>query len=808
MQVEQRIGVIGASGLVGAAVTEALLAHGFKINAVQRNPDTLSIDHQNLNKYKADALNAEEIEKGLEGVSKVLITVNRDPALNVHLFTQYAGIISQILIKLGINQIIYVAGMGLMKFGDKHGFEAPDYFPQFKDAALDHLGAVKIYEATGINLTVMCPPWIIKQPFSDEYAFSTDGYVQTAEMKVGTGQLANFILKEFNDQINVGKRVHISYVLCSKTNLSQNYYHILKEKYIFIFQKIIFMSDRQAQILERKRQIELLKQKQMETLQQTQQLQSAPVSNPDSTNISPQKQNEQQVQQPNMLDLYFQQKMRKLTTCPVEIFSYVPKRKEEVFTVEFGIQCESFEPEQQIKEEPIPLYEQQRRESRRKEQIPQSAEKAAAAAPVQVEKKISQEEINSMIQSQAFHSFFTRATKIVEKAIIKPDVDILEDIIQSANVVQEQAKDLITHQMNLSYPQYTQNRVVTSLSWSPNLPGTVLASYSQNEEGSISDQVGVALIWSLQLKSRPEFYCFSSSPITQAVFHPFSPSLIIGGLYNGQVVIWDIRTKQTPEKRTTLNSGGHSFPIYGLSVVGSQNAHNLISVSNDGKVCMWNMGMLNQPQKVIDLKVKARHPNLQPPGPQEVNVTCLGFPNGDANNFYIGSEDGALYKTKLHPNQNEDPLSSYLEHNGPITSVSINPSGPPFLQNLVLTSSYDWTVKLWNPRVSNQELMTFECSEDYVYDVAWNGQHSTMFTSVDGEGYVDLWDISQDLEAPITRHKSGQNSINKQSWNNDGSKLAIGDSVGNVQILQLQQKFIKQDNEKIGRLENLFRQEK
>ena len=60
-------------------------------------------------------------------------------------------------------------------------------------------------------------------------------------------------------------------------------------------------------------------------------------------------------------------------------------------------------------------------------------------------------------------------------------------------------------------------------------------------------------------------------------------------------MIWDIRSKQTPEKRTTLNSGGHSFPIYGLSVVGSQNAHNLISVSNDGKVCMWNMGMLNQP---------------------------------------------------------------------------------------------------------------------------------------------------------------------------------------------------------------------
>lgn len=63
----------------------------------------------------------------------------------------------------------------------------------------------------------------------------------------------------------------------------------------------------------------------------------------------------------------------------------------------------------------------------------------------------------------------------------------------------------------------------------------------------------------------------------------------MGGLYNGQVVVWDLRAKHTPEKRSTLNSGGHSYPIYGLSVVGSQNANNLISSSNDGRVCIWNL---------------------------------------------------------------------------------------------------------------------------------------------------------------------------------------------------------------------------
>ena len=33
-----------------------------------------------------------------------------------------------------------------------------------------------------------------------------------------------------------------------------------------------------------------------------------------------------------------------------------------------------------------------------------------------------------------------------------------------------------------------------------------------------------------------------------------------------------------------------------MRVVGTQNAHNLISVSTDGKMCSWSLDMLSQPQ--------------------------------------------------------------------------------------------------------------------------------------------------------------------------------------------------------------------
>lgn len=37
-------------------------------------------------------------------------------------------------------------------------------------------------------------------------------------------------------------------------------------------------------------------------------------------------------------------------------------------------------------------------------------------------------------------------------------------------------------------------------------------------------------------------------------------------------------------------------PVYCVNVVGTQNAHNLISISTDGKMCSWSLDMLSQPQ--------------------------------------------------------------------------------------------------------------------------------------------------------------------------------------------------------------------
>ena len=48
---------------------------------------------------------------------------------------------------------------------------------------------------------------------------------------------------------------------------------------------------------------------------------------------------------------------------------------------------------------------------------------------------------------------------------------------------------------------------------------------------------------------------------------------------------------------------GHTFPLYGLTSVSTVNmANNIVSVSNDGRLCVWNDNNLAQPTTQLDLR--------------------------------------------------------------------------------------------------------------------------------------------------------------------------------------------------------------
>ncbi|XP_014616180.1 PREDICTED: cytoplasmic dynein 1 intermediate chain-like isoform X17 [Polistes canadensis] len=419
--------------------------------------------------------------------------------------------------------------------------------------------------------------------------------------------------------------------------------------------------------------------------------------------------------------------------------------------------------------------------------LPQVKEVQPAVTQVEQEKEkekpkkevreFSEEEKQMIILSEDFKRFLDCTSRIVERALGE-SIDIYTDY--TGTMDGEDGLDEKSHQqlwLNRSFfcERWSRNRCVTSMDWSPQFPELLAASYNNNDD-TPNDPDGVCLVWNTKFKkSTPEFIFHCQSPVMSTTFAKFHPNLILGGTYSGQIVLWDNRVqKRTPVQRTPLSASAHTHPVYCLTVVGTQNAHNLISISTDGKLCSWSLDMLSQPQETLNLLLKQS---------KTIAATCLAFPHGDVNNFVVGSEDGTVYGDCRHGRKSAVVEIFYEGHQGPVTGISTHAvQGGIDFSHLFLTSSIDWTIKLWSLK-ELKPLYSFEHNGDYVYDVAWSPTHPALFAAVDDSGRLDLWNLNQDTEVPAASViVDGNPALNRVSWTPSGLHVTVGDDTGKIWV--------------------------
>jgi len=394
-------------------------------------------------------------------------------------------------------------------------------------------------------------------------------------------------------------------------------------------------------------------------------------------------------------------------------------------------------------------------------------------------REFSEEEKKVLMMTENFHEFFNRSTRLVERALAEDDhlyLDYSHNYSQDLSEEEDGCRK-VSLSRTFTDERWSRNRCVTCLDWCPQYPELLLASYNNNVD-TPHEPDGVVLVWNSKFKkSSPEFIFHCQSPVMSTAFSRFHPNLIVGGTYSGQIVMWDNRTpKRTPVQRSPLTSLAHTHPVHCLRMVGTQNAHSLISISTDGKLCSWSLDMLSTPHDVQDLQKKQN---------RNMAVTSLSFLHSDINNFVVGSEEGAVYTACRHGNKT-GIVDVYEGHGAPITGVSAHPNpGPIDFSHLVLSSSMDWTVKLWSIK-DTKPLYSFDNSSDYVYDVAWSPTHPAVFASVDGAGRLDLWDLNRDTEvATASVVLDGCPAINKVAWASSGAQLAVGDDGGKVHLFDV-----------------------
>lgn len=394
-------------------------------------------------------------------------------------------------------------------------------------------------------------------------------------------------------------------------------------------------------------------------------------------------------------------------------------------------------------------------------------------------RELSSDEKQTIMLSGEFVRFMSRAGRLMERALAE-STDIYADYTggtDTDDALDDKSDARLSLVRTFSCDRWSRGRCVTCLDWSSAHPELVLASY-HNSEDAPHDPDGVCLVWNTKYKkTTPEDVFHCQSPVMSATFARFHPNLILGGTYSGQIVLWDNRVqKRTPIQRTPLSLQAHSHPVYCLTVVGTQNAHNLISVSTDGRLCSWSLDMLSQPQETVDLQHRQS---------KAVAVTAMAFPHSDVNNFVLGSEEGNIYSGCRH-GARVGVTDCFEGHAGPVTGVSCHSvPGSIDFSHLFLTSSMDWTIKLWSLK-ENKPLYSFEDSGDYVLDARWSPTHPALFAAVDGAGRLDLWNLNQDTEVPAaTIQAEGGAAFNRVSWTPNGTHVTAGDDSGKIWVYEV-----------------------
>ncbi|KAL3475360.1 WD40-repeat-containing domain protein [Aspergillus californicus] len=425
------------------------------------------------------------------------------------------------------------------------------------------------------------------------------------------------------------------------------------------------------------------------------------------------------------------------------------------------------------------------------------------------------DELKAVTSSNDFLDFVERSAKVIERALDE-EYDVLADYeLGGADAELEdddengKKKRGIKEVCQFWDERWSKKRMISDLSFSPKFPELVLAAYTKNPSAP-HEPDGLVQIWNQHLHSRPEYVFHSTSDILAAKFSPFHPNIVVGGSYSGQVLLWDTRSSRAgggaPVQKTPLTGAGHTHPVYSISIIGTQNAHNILTASTDGVVCGWTVDMLSQPQEYLELSTPP------PSKTEDLAPTTMSFPQSDPTFFIVGTEEGNIYPCHRYDRAGAkagtDHRLVYRGHAAPIMSTAFHPGrGPVDLGDLMLSSSLDWSVKLWHTRppaatapvatgTREAQVVTPILDinrEDVVYDARWSPHHPGVFSLVDGAGNLEVWDLYTDTEVPVVRTTPSKNrasilsrSLNKVAWEErEGRRLATGGLDGVVTLFEV-----------------------
>ncbi|CAG9786152.1 unnamed protein product [Diatraea saccharalis] len=332
-------------------------------------------------------------------------------------------------------------------------------------------------------------------------------------------------------------------------------------------------------------------------------------------------------------------------------------------------------------------------------------------------------------------------------------------------------------------------RPVSCIAWTNEKKSMIAVSYCErtycnNEWGYLSVENNTCSLWDVTVHNTPANEFCANSACWQIACSPKDPEIIIGGLQNGTVCVFDARTNKKAIGYSSVYKS-HREPVTALLYIHSRTQTEFFSGSPDGQCLWWDLRNFDEPlcQLPISVKIPAdQKPDLS----NAEGVSSLDFDYGLPTKFLCGTDSGLVININRMGRSHSEILTSYWNaHLGPVRAVHRSPC----TTRMFLTCG-DYSLRIWSEEMRTQPIIVTKPYRHQVTDASWAPLRYSCYMSVCAGGYFYYWDLLRKSQEPVATLQISKKEITKLTPHTKGRVIAIGDVIGSVTLVHLSENMI------------------
>ncbi|PZC80367.1 hypothetical protein B5X24_HaOG214785 [Helicoverpa armigera] len=308
-------------------------------------------------------------------------------------------------------------------------------------------------------------------------------------------------------------------------------------------------------------------------------------------------------------------------------------------------------------------------------------------------------------------------------------------------------------------------------------------------------------VWDLENPFTPHCEFLPPTACWDIACSPVNPALIVGGLDDGRVCVFDIRAQAEPVSISPTHNANRD-PITAILYIQSRLNNEFFISSSDGHCKWFDIRDLSEPMESIFMTVEVPRGEV-PSCANAEGITSMQFDRALPTRFLAGTETGLVLNiNRKGKTQQELMTGTYNAHLGPVRAVHRSPC----ITKMFLTCG-DWTVHVWSDDIRTSPLITGNRHRHQLMDAVWAPERLTCYMTVSEDGMFRYCDLLRSYSEPVLSMALSKQPLLKVVPHADGRLVVMGDKEGTVYLVSLSRDLISSDsNDKPSMLQNYDRE--